>query len=234
MKNYRIGLLGGIGPISTGIFYDLLINKLQKSGHIKSNTDFPNIIINSIPAPALTSLNMPEEVIEPYIDGVRLLQSLEPDLMFMVCNTIHVYFDKVKTESQAKNIVSIRDCVQKKMEEKYMNKKICVLGTPLTVTCGLYQYSSLEYINPNVEELGELGSVIDDYNSTGNPKSGAEKLQILIEKKKREGAEIFLYACTEISALGRSLQNVPFEDTIEIMADYIIEQFLLSKKQNAA
>ncbi len=49
----KIGILGGIGPEATGHFYLKLIKRLQETGRIKRNTDYPQIIINSIPAPEL-------------------------------------------------------------------------------------------------------------------------------------------------------------------------------------
>ena len=48
-----IGVLGGIGPEASVEFYAKLVKKLQESGMIKRNEDFPKIIINSIPAPEL-------------------------------------------------------------------------------------------------------------------------------------------------------------------------------------
>ena len=48
-----IGVLGGIGPESTAEFYRRLINRIQKSGYVQSNLNYPHILINSIPAPEL-------------------------------------------------------------------------------------------------------------------------------------------------------------------------------------
>ena len=52
-NNFKIGILGGIGPEATGEFYNKLIKRLQEKDLIKSNKDFPQIFINSIPAPEL-------------------------------------------------------------------------------------------------------------------------------------------------------------------------------------
>lgn len=225
MNQYRIGLLGGLGPISTGVFYNLLIDKLQKSGHINSNIDFPNIIINSIPAPELTSADISNSLIVPYINGLKLLQSLNGDIIFMICNSIHVYFDAVKKSSGATNLISIRDVVQKKLET-YKDRTICVLGMPSTVNSGLYSYESLHYANPDTEELKQLGEMVNQYNSLGNRKLASKTLNNIISKKKREGADVFLLACTEVSAIAKDIKGTLFEDTLEIMADFILHQFL--------
>lgn len=225
MSKCRIGLLGGLGPISTGIFYNLLIDKLQKSGHIHSNIDFPNIVINSIPAPELTSADIPDSLIAPYIDGLKLLQSLNPDLIFMICNSIHVYFDTVKKASGATNLISIRDGVQKRLE-RYKDHTLCILGMPSTVNSGLYNYESLHYVNPDSEDLKQLGEMVNQYNALGNRELAAKTLSNIISKKKTEGADVFLLACTEVSAIAKHIPDTLFEDTLEIMADFILDQFL--------
>ena len=123
MEKYCIALLGGIGPAATGVFYNLLIDTLQKSDRIESNEDFPHIIINSIPAPELTSTAIADADIGPYIEGVKLLNRYRPDVIFMICNTIHLYFKEIQNRSGAKNLFSLRDVVQKKLEQRYQKRK---------------------------------------------------------------------------------------------------------------
>jgi hypothetical protein len=61
----RIGVLGGIGPEATGEFYNKLIAKFQERGLIKTNRDFPQIVINSIPAPELIYDTISDEDLKP-------------------------------------------------------------------------------------------------------------------------------------------------------------------------
>ena len=68
-KKKIIGFLGGIGPEATGEFYLSLIKKFQEENLIRSNEDYPQIIINSIPAPELIYENGPEKSLESYIKG---------------------------------------------------------------------------------------------------------------------------------------------------------------------
>jgi aspartate racemase len=94
----RIGVLGGIGPEATGEFYSKLIAKLQEKGLIKSNKDFPQIVINSIPAPELIYDEISDEELKVYIDGLKELDEFGVDFIVMVCNTIHLYYDKLQRE----------------------------------------------------------------------------------------------------------------------------------------
>lgn len=72
----RIGVLGGIGPEATAEFYLKLIRTLQMQGVIKRNEDFPQILINSIPAPALIYDAISDEELRSYIDGLKELDCL--------------------------------------------------------------------------------------------------------------------------------------------------------------
>ena len=92
---YKFGILGGIGPETSAIFYHGIISDLQKTGIINDNRDYPQIIINSIPAPELTGLNPPSCYIKPYIEGIKELLLHKPKFIVMACNTIHLYLYKI-------------------------------------------------------------------------------------------------------------------------------------------
>ena len=91
--NRKIGILGGIGPEATGEFYLNLVSKFQKEGLIKSNKDFPPIIVNSIPAPELIYEEVSDKDLEPYIMGLKELEKFGADFIVMACNTIYLFYD---------------------------------------------------------------------------------------------------------------------------------------------
>jgi aspartate racemase len=159
MNNQKIGILGGIGPQATGYFYSNLITKLKDSGKIRSNADFPNIIINSINAPELTGADISIQQLQPYIDGIKELAVHKPDYILMVCNTIHVYRDLMIQESGYANILSIREIVGKYLE-KYSEQKFCVLGSISTIKSGLFSFENIDFIKPDTEQLEKLGNII--------------------------------------------------------------------------
>jgi len=223
MNNLKIGILGGIGPQTTGYFYTSLINKLKKSRKITSNKDYPHIIINSINAPELTSDQVLNSMLEPYIKGVSDLKIHQPDFVVMVCNTIHLYRDKIINKSKYKNILSIREIVKNKLPNK---KNICILATPLTVNRKLYKYNNYIYINPENEDLIKIGNIVNNYNSTGEIIKNRKKLITIIKKQKKIGADIFLTACTEISELLQNEKNFNILSTLDILLDYVFEKCL--------
>ena len=47
----KIGILGGMGPMSTVFFYSELIKKMQREKGAKYNFDYPHMFIISAPIP---------------------------------------------------------------------------------------------------------------------------------------------------------------------------------------
>jgi aspartate racemase len=146
MNKQKIGILGGIGPQATGYLYNELILKLKNSGKIKSNSDFPNIIINSINAQELTGSKITNLQLKSYIDGIKQLATLEPDFILMACNTIHIYRDILIKESGYTDILSIRNIVENYINN-FQDQTFCVLGTKSSVSSGLYDFDNTKYIN---------------------------------------------------------------------------------------
>jgi len=115
----KIGVLGGIGPEATGEFYNKLIQKLQEKGLIKTNRDFPQIVINSIPAPELIHDKITKEELCHYIQGLKELDELGVDFIVMVCNTIHLYYEQLQQEINTP-ILDLR----KELEDSLKRKKV--------------------------------------------------------------------------------------------------------------
>jgi len=87
-----IGILGGLGPESSALFYKSLIEKVQ-SLNIKSNTEYPHIILESIPAPELL-LENPD--LNMYKEAIKNLENAGADFIITVCNTAHIFNNQFK------------------------------------------------------------------------------------------------------------------------------------------
>ncbi len=158
----KIGVLGGIGPDATAEFYSKLITKLKMDNKIKANRDFPQIIINSIPAPELVYDEISEDEIKPYVQGLAELDKTSPDFIAMVCNTIHLYYESLQKEITTP-IIDLR----KEVMEFILNSGIesaLILGTQNTIKGGLYKFGGIKYFEPNLDEMSRLSRAIFDFN----------------------------------------------------------------------
>lgn len=216
MKRLRIGILGGIGPKASGYFYLRLIRLLQESGHIKSNHDFPQIIINSIPAPELVDLEIQKETLDQYIEGILELASIMPDFIVMACNTIHLFRDYLIDQTGYSKILSLRDIVKEHLDTQKNVSPLCVIGTPATVIQGLFDYPEYTYHNPTKEELSEIGHIIKAYNAGGNAQEARNRLMQIIQREQGQKVRTFLFACSEVSNLLR-YKPIHSIDTFEVL-----------------
>jgi len=220
-SNYKLGILGGIGPEATGILYKRLIQTLQNRSNIQDNTDFPQIFINSIPAPELVQGQIPEEHLQHYIDGLKELDTLNPNSIAMACNTIHLYHNTLQKKIDTP-ILNLRKEVKKHLEEKDI-QKILVIGTPATVKKNLYNFKNLETLKPNKEELKILSSSISNYNKGKNKQKQIQRVKEITEKYLDRGAEATVLACTELSLMLKDKQEKTI-DTMDTMINTILKE----------
>jgi len=218
MKSIRIGILGGIGPEATGQYYLKLVRDLQRTGLITENTDFPQIIINSIPAPELIG-TISQELLEPYKTGLRQLDEFGVDVIVMVCNTIHLYHKELQSVVRA-HIIDLRQKVKEKMIREGV-KKVTILGTPSTIRRGLYKFDGIDYIDILDQEIDDLSAAIFRYNK-GENKIVQEKLVEKIARKYLDrGAETIVLGCTEFAVMLDGV-NIPKIDTSDVLVEETI------------
>lgn len=216
MNAKKIGVLGGIGPEATGEFYNKLIRRLQEKGLIKSNRDFPQIVINSIPAPELIYDKISDTELQPYIDGLKELDGFGVDFIVMVCNTIHLYYDKVQKEINAP-IIDLRKELRELLKRKQI-KSTLIIGTPNTIKQGLYRFKDIKSFEPDEEEMEQLTNSVFNFNKGTEKQSQIQKVRKICEKYLSEGAETIILGCTELAVmLGE--ENLPAINTIDVLVE---------------
>lgn len=219
-KQITIGILGGIGPEATGKFYLKLIAEMQKQDMIKSNADFPRIVINSIPAPELILEEISATELRPYIDGVKQLEQYGADFIVMACNTIHLYHSLLQKEV-AVPILNLKDAVRDYLVENKF-QSVSIFGTPATVKEGLYEFAGIKYHNPNKEDLDKLSSAVDNFNQGNKRKEQIAIIGELSKKYLSGNSEIIILGCTEISLM-LAETKVPRIDTLDILVSSTVK-----------
>jgi len=215
--------LGGIGPEATGIFYNKLIKRLQEKGLIKNNRDYPQIFINSIPAPELIYDKISKKDLNLYIEGLKQLEENKVDFIVMVCNTIHLFYGKLQKEIKTP-ILDLRNELKKILAENKI-KTVTVLGTPSTIKKGLYKFDGIKYLNPSVKEMKQLTDSIFNFNKGNETNKQTEVVKKICQKYLEKGSEIVVLGCTEL-ALMLSNKNLPTIDTIDVLVESTIVTLL--------
>ena len=217
-KQITIGILGGIGPEATGRFYLKLISEIQGQKLVKSNTDYPQIIINSIPAPELTSDKITAEQLEPYIQGIKSLERFGADFIVMACNTIHLYYDLLQNKVKIP-LLNLKEAVRIALNS---SRTVSIFGTPATIEGGLYNFKGIKYINPRGGDLKQLSRAIENFNKGYQKEQQIADIGKLAYEYIQKGSSVIILACTEVSLMLEK-SNVPRKDTLDILAEYTVE-----------
>lgn len=221
LQNNIIGVLGGIGPASTGEFYLNLISKLQEGGLVKSNVDFPQIIINSIPAPELIYEKISDKDLDLYIKGLKELDEFGVDFIVMVCNTIHLFYEKLQNEIRVP-IIDLRKELNNLLIKKKV-KSIVVLSTFMTKKQGLYQFAGFEYFNLDKRDEELITKAIFNFNKGLKKTRQICTVKEIAEKYLDKGAEIVVLGCTELALMLKDI-DIPKINTIEVLSGATIKK----------
>ncbi len=221
MAKLKIGVLGGIGPQATGLFYLKLIDKLQKEGLISCNEDFPQLLINSIPAQELIFEKIREDDLKEYIQGLEELDSLQPDFIMMVCNTIHLFHTTLQKRIPTP-LLNLKEEVHKELQRRAV-KKITILATPSTINLKLYEFDEFLYLNPNREELEMLTQSIFLFNKGINKEQQKRKMRRIAQKYLKLGSELILLGCTEFAVMLEGA-TFPTLNTLDILVNVVVEK----------
>ncbi len=190
---------------------------------IKSNVDFPQIIIKSINAPELIFDKIDYDELKPYLDGLKELEKCGVDFIIIVCNTIHLYYDYLQSKISCK-IIDVREELRIKLLEQNV-KTITIIGTPSTINKGLYKFDGFEYLNPTDDEIKMLSNSIFEFNKGVDKEKQVNICEKICKKYLELGSDRIVLACTEFGVMLND-SDLPMINTIDIMIDVVVKKFI--------
>lgn len=227
-----LGILGGIGPESTGEFYLELIRRYQEVFRPKSNTEYPHIYINSIPAPDLIDTEEDSTILEPYRNGLRQLERSGADMVVMACNSAYCFIESLE-KSVSIPILRPRDAVESALKRGCVTK-ICVIASPTTTRCGLYAFDDIELLRYSASDISVIGSAITKYNLGMLSGEHIDAVIALATVSCQNGYTI-IAGCTEIHAILKhaDIEHIdPMQETIEVILDQWQSRATLQKQSS--
>lgn len=219
-----IGILGGMGPQASVHLVTLLIDMSIKDG-VKNDSDFPEIILDSVPVPNFISdtknLN---QVLRILKRRVKLLNGMNISKLAIACNTAHIMLSDLQSVSDAP-FVSIIDEVTSKVREKRINT-VGLLATPSTIRFGIFEKalnkSNIEVVLPTKRQQIISERVIRNIISGNRFKSDISLLRIIANSLKKQGAQGIILGCTELPLIFPKKFSIPVFDCLEILAKALL------------
>lgn len=230
MKNIKkkiIGILGGMGPESTAIFYHAIIRECQEQYGAQYDEDYPEIFIYNLPIPnIIEGLKHSDATLNMLVNGAKKIDSIGVDFMVMPCNTAH-YFYPSMAEYISIPFVCIFLATAKKIKS-FGFKKVGFLATETTINYKSFDHdfekNGIELIFPTETEQNALTNIILNILAGRKLNEDKEKLKEISNTMKKNGAEAVVLACTDLPILFKQDDiDIKIFDTVEILAQTTIE-----------
>ncbi len=224
--DYKLGIVGGLGPLATVYFYELLTTKTK----VSKDQDHLDIIILSHPStPDRTEYILNNNNPNPYnnlLNDCKTLKNLGCKLISIPCNTAS-YF----TESLQKQInIPISNIVTNTVNYLKRNnyKNAVLMATTGTIKSKLYQNAlereNIKCIFPSQDKVMKI---IYEYIKKGKK----VPLDLLKDALKNTHAECVILGCTELSILKKQFDlSDKFIDPLEIETEIILNYFNKERK----
>lgn len=224
-----LGIIGGMGPMASALFYDMISSKTDASCD-QENLDL--ILLSHAGMPDRTRAILSkdeaqiEEVRSKLLADAMFLQNAGCTAIAVTCNTAHYFVNMIEGEIDIPFIHLIRETAEA-VASKFGAKKVAVLATDGTIETRLYQDElskrGVIAFTPKAEVQALVMHEIYDCIKSGKP-ADEEIWQKIEEYVKAEGCEAAVLACTELSVVRKELSLGSFYfDPMDIMAERCLD-----------
>ena len=219
-NNLLLGVLGGLGPMSTVYFCEML-NRHTKASCDSDHIDM--IISSRATTPDRTAYILGLSDRDPLpvmIEEANRLTRAGAELIVIPCNTAHYFYDGLAKECT----VPILNIIYETVDHLAVRgtRRFGLLATEGTVRSGAYHRlclgTGLECITPDDKDQKTVTSVIYDSIKQNKPVD-LDAFMEVAERLRSRGCERIVLGCTELSLLKREgLDDTLFIDSLEVLA----------------
>ncbi len=232
----RLGVIGGLGPIATAYFYELII----KMTDARLDQEHIEMLIYSKPSISDRTDYIlgksSDNPVYPMVDVGRKLVDMGADHIAIPCITAHYFHDTLSEGIKAPVIHAIMETAHYLKAEGI--RKAGIMATEGTVHSGIFQQElgecGISSILPNDESQVAVSELIYK-NIKANEPVDYEKFERVSHQLRRDGAEVIILGCTELSLIKRDFMLGPgYIDAMEVLAmrSIILSEAKLKKEYN--
>ena len=227
----KIGLIGGIGPESTVLYYRQIIHRVQDH---KGKEFIPNLSIESLNAFEIFTFCKEkrfDDLARYVVGGIKSLADGGAQYVALTGNTPNVVLEALKAQSPLPLISSIDATLS--VAKKQGLKKVGLLGTIFTMTNTFFkapfEHAGIEVIVPDAQQVAYIQSKIEAELEHGvvTNKTRDDFVQIIRSMQDKDGIEKIILGCTELPLLLND-GNSPVSclDCVDIHVDAIVKKIL--------
>ena len=227
MDRIRLGILGGMGPEATEIFYKKIIAHTL----VEKDQDHIDILIYShagIPDRTSYLLEGRQDELWNVLRGdVELLKAAGIGYLVIPCNTTHYFAEGFNSLMDGKFINMIEETAAY-VNERHI-KRVGILATDGTMKNDMYGKAlrslGIEAVYPSPEGQKNVMSIIYEEIKAGE-KGDRHKFNGVIKELEEKKCEACILACTELSvfSMNHMLNGAYYIDALDVAAKVSIEK----------
>lgn len=215
-----LGILGGLGPMATAYFYELLIAHTEA----KCDQDHIDVVISGrATTPDRTEYILNGNGEDPFlymVSDAKKLVDYGADVIAIPCNTAHYFYARLSENITVPIINIIYETV--KTVSGLGCKKVGLFATEGTVKTKTYEMqldkAGIDLLIPTDDEQRIISDVIYGSVKQGK-KPDMEKFYSVAQSMKKKGCEKIILGCTELSVLKKDVGlDEYFIDSMEVLA----------------
>ena len=220
MKKPIIWILGGMWPEASCYLYKEILEYYQQKYGAVQDSEYPHLIINSMAMGWFSEKGVEDEALvkQELLAWVHQLEQAGVSQVIIACNTVHMYYDYLQSNSTGiiKNLI---EETVKQVSEKGITE-VLVLWSETTHIQGLYD-SYLEkygvgYTKVSTSEQQVLNGIIENVMQSDTSK---KDMQYILELNEKYHTEAIVMACTELPIVAKDLALENMFDTISVLVE---------------
>lgn len=227
MKNKLLGVLGGVGPMATVYFTDMIIRKTDADC---DQDHVPMLVYNHSTIPDRTAYildHSKENPLPVMVEDAKMLERCGCDYIVIPCNTAHYFYDEISNAVGIPVINIIKETVGHILRINPGTKKIGIMATEGTIATDTYKREcdlhGVGCVIPDPDDRAALMKIIYNQVKAGNPVDTIRFMSI-IQNLKDRGCDFVILGCTELSVINRdiNLKRNDVVDSMEVLAEAAI------------
>lgn len=213
MRN-AVGVLGGVGPLATVYFMDMVINMTDAE---RDQEHINMLVSNHSTIPDRTEFITGVSSVSPLEDMVedaKMLEEAGCGFIVIPCNTAHYFFEDIEKSVNIPVLNIIKETIAYAVERGDSDdlprkvKKLGILATEGTVSSGTYSFygnpMGVECEVPDREYQKKVNHIIYDRVKAGLP-VGIQDMAEVVEHMREKGCDAVIMGCTELSVIYKDL-----------------------------
>ncbi len=229
----KLGIIGGLGPLATAYYYELL----TKMSDVHCDQEHLEIFIHSHPQiPDRTEYifnHNKENPVHDLINTAQKLQDQGVDYLTIPCTTAHYFYKEISQTIHIPIIHLVNEVCE------YLDRKsiqcVGIMATSGTIIAELFQKEldkrGIKYIIPNETLQKDVMYLIYKNIKCGIPIE-MERFDNISQYLFNKGAEIIILGCTELSLIKKEKHlNKKYLDVLELLSAVALSKCHMNIKE---